>query len=64
MSYGPNFAEMFRNVGGLVKLALDAQTLPPLIPVAEAQLKLVFNRTTAKAVGVSIPGSGPDEFID
>lgn len=55
MSYGPNFVEMFRRAADLVDMILRG-TKPGDIPVAQpTKFDFVLNRTTAKALGLTIP---------
>jgi putative ABC transport system substrate-binding protein len=55
MSYGPNFRDNFRRAAGLVDKILRG-TKPADIPVEQpTKFDLVFNLTTAKALGLTIP---------
>ncbi len=55
MSYGPNFAVLFRRAADMVDKVLRG-TKPGDIPVEQARkFELVINRTTAKTLGVQIP---------
>jgi putative ABC transport system substrate-binding protein len=63
MSYGPNFVELFRNAASLVDLHLNAKPLPPCEIVKEDLFEVVFNRTTAAALGLPLP-SFPVTIID
>jgi ABC-type uncharacterized transport system substrate-binding protein len=55
MSYGPNFADMFRRTAELVDRILRG-TKPGDIPVAQpAKFELVINLKTAKALGLEVP---------
>ncbi len=55
MSYGPNFAVLFRRAADMVDKVLRG-TKPGDIPVEQAsKFELVINRTTAKTLGVQIP---------
>jgi putative tryptophan/tyrosine transport system substrate-binding protein len=55
MSYGPNFPNQFRRAGDFVDKILHG-TKPADIPVEQpTKFDLVINRTTAKAIGVTIP---------
>jgi len=55
MAYGPNYLNLFRRTGELVDKILRG-TKPGDIPVEEpTKFELVFNLTTAKALGLTIP---------
>jgi putative ABC transport system substrate-binding protein len=55
MSYGPNIPALFRRAAELVDKILRG-TKPGDIPVEQpAKFDLVFNLTTAKALGLTIP---------
>jgi putative tryptophan/tyrosine transport system substrate-binding protein len=55
MSYGPNFADLFRHAADIVDEVLRG-TKPGDIPVEQAsKFELVINRTTAKIIGLQIP---------
>ena len=55
MSYGPNFPALFRRAAELVDKILRG-TKPGDIPVEQpTKFELIINRTTAKALGLSIP---------
>ena len=55
MSYGPNFADMFRRTAELVDKILRGKN-PGDIPVEQpTKFDLVINLTTAKALGLTIP---------
>ena len=55
MSYGPNFAEMFRRAADLVDKILRGAK-PAEIPVEQAtKFDLIINLTTAKVLGLTIP---------
>jgi ABC-type uncharacterized transport system substrate-binding protein len=57
MSYGPNFADMFRRAADLVDKILRG-TKPGDIPVEQAtKFDLTINLTTAKVLGLTIPES-------
>ena len=67
MSYGPNFADLFRRVADHVDKILRG-TKPGEIPVEQpTKFDLVINLTTAKALGLTIPESfllRADEVIE
>jgi putative ABC transport system substrate-binding protein len=67
MSYGPNFADLFRRAANHVDKILRG-TKPGEIPVEQpTKFDLVINLTTAKALGLTIPESflvRADEVID
>src|SRR5208282_270915 len=55
MSYGTNFADLFRRAGDLVDKILHG-TKPADIPVEQpTKFDLVINLITAKALGLTIP---------
>ena len=57
MSYGPNFADLFRRSGDFVDKILRGSK-PADIPVEQPiKFDLVINTTTAKALGLTIPES-------
>jgi putative ABC transport system substrate-binding protein len=57
MSYGPNYAELFRRTAVIVDKILHG-TKPGDIPVEQpTKFELVVNLTTAKALGLTIPES-------
>jgi putative ABC transport system substrate-binding protein len=67
MSYGPNFADLFRHAADLVDKILRG-TKPADLPVQQpTKFDLIINLTTAKALGLSIPESfllRADEVIE
>ena len=67
MSYGPNFADLFRRAADYVDKILRG-TKPAEIPVEQpTKFDLVINLTTAKALGLKIPEAillHADEVID
>jgi putative ABC transport system substrate-binding protein len=57
MSYGPDFTDMFRQVGVYVGSILKGAK-PAELPVLQLnKFDLVINITTAKALGLTIPPS-------
>jgi putative tryptophan/tyrosine transport system substrate-binding protein len=67
MSYGPNFASLYRRAGDFVDKILRG-TKPADIPVEQpTKFDLVINMTTARAFGWKIPESfllRADEVIE
>ena len=57
MSYGPNYANLFRRATDMVDKILRG-TKPGDIPVEQpSKFELVINRETAKALGITVPES-------
>ena len=57
MSFGPNYANLFRQAADMVNKILRG-TKPGDIPVEQpSQFELVINLNTAKALGITVPAS-------
>jgi putative ABC transport system substrate-binding protein len=67
MSYGPNYANLFRQAADMVDKILHG-TKPSDIPFEQpAKFELVINLNVAKALGITIPGpvlARADEVIE
>ena len=67
MSYGPDFTDMFRQVGVYTGSILKGAK-PAELPVLQSnKFDLVINLTTAKALGIEVPRevlSIADEVIE
>jgi putative ABC transport system substrate-binding protein len=67
MSYGPDFADMFRQVGVYTGSILKSAKPADLPVLQSTKLELAINVTTAQALGVTIPAgvfSIVDEVIE
>jgi putative ABC transport system substrate-binding protein len=67
MSYGPDLADNFRRAAAYVDRILKGAS-PATMPVEQpTRFELVFNRSTAKALGISLPQSllvRADDFVE
>jgi putative ABC transport system substrate-binding protein len=67
MSYGPDFTDMFRQVGVYTGSILKGAKTVELPVLQSNKFDLVINITTAKALGLTIPSgviSIADEVIE
>jgi len=67
MSYGPDLAEMFHRVGVYTGSILKGAKPADLPVLQSAKFEFVINLTTAKALGLTVPGevlSIADETIE
>jgi putative ABC transport system substrate-binding protein len=67
MSYGPNLAENFRRAAAYVDRILKGAS-PSTMPVEQpTKFELVFNRSTARSLGITLPQSllvRADDFVE
>ena len=67
MSYGPDFVEVFRQIGVYTGNILKGAKPVDLPVVQSTKLEFVINLTTAKALGIEVPQnvlSIADEVIE
>jgi putative ABC transport system substrate-binding protein len=57
MSYGENYASLYREAAEMVDKILKNEAKPADMPVRQAQPELVINHETAKRLGITIPVS-------
>jgi putative ABC transport system substrate-binding protein len=57
MSYGPNFADVFRQIGAYVGRMLKGATPTDLPVVQSTRFELVLNAETARLLGLAMPST-------
>ena len=55
MSYGPNFADVFRQIGSYVGRLLKGAKPAELPVIQSSRFELVINAETARLFGITVP---------